>query len=117
MRISTGILALVAVLAAPASATGSTVLAAPASATGSAASCEAPDRPLFGVARVEGGRVLAQIERRTLRPRARGRVPLPRGMTGWNRAFSPDCGTVALAGRRGGVIQLVNLERAPGGHR
>jgi hypothetical protein len=85
--------------------------AATASAAAASSGCTGPDRPLLGVARVDGSRVLAQIGRRTLRPRTRGRVPLPRGVTGWNRAFSPDCGMVALAGRRGGVIQLVDLER------
>jgi hypothetical protein len=85
------------------------VCAAPASGS---TRCTAPDRPLFGVARVDGSRVLAEIAPRTLRPRPRGRVPLPRGVTGWPWAFSPDCTRVAVSGRRGGVIQLVDIERA-----
>jgi hypothetical protein len=78
----------------------------------SAGSCTEPGDPLFGVARVDGKRVLARIEPRTLRPRAAGRVPLPRHATGWSWAFSPDCKTVALAGRPHGRIQLVDVERA-----
>jgi hypothetical protein len=90
----------------------SVLLALVAPSAASAATCTEPGVPLFGVARVDGQRVVAQIDRRTLRPRAAGRVALPRGVTGWNWAYSPDCQMVALAGRRGGRIQLVDLARA-----
>jgi hypothetical protein len=81
--------------------------AAPASG---AASCSSAKRPLFGVARVGGGRVLARIGRRSLRPRPAPRIRLPAGMYGWSWAPSPDCEAVALGGDRGRVL-LVDLER------
>jgi hypothetical protein len=82
-------------------------LSAPAAAAGDR--CTEPGTPLFGVVRTDAGRVLAQIERRTLRPRADG-IALPRGVTGWNSAFSPGCDAVALPGLIDGKILLVDLE-------
>ncbi|MGH2744259.1 MAG: hypothetical protein ACRDN8_17615 [Thermoleophilaceae bacterium] len=75
-----------------------------------AASCASVRDPLFGTVRIDGTRVLARIRRRTLRPRAVPRVPLPRHVYGWNWDFSPACDAVALAERRGRIL-LVDLER------
>jgi hypothetical protein len=86
-------------------------LAAPQTAwAASPASCQGSGGPLFGVARVDGKRVLAQIGRRTLRPRPDARIPLPPGVYGWNRDFSPTCDAVALAGFRGRIL-LFDLDR------
>jgi hypothetical protein len=86
-------------------------LAAPPTASAAPpASCQGPEGPLFGVARVDGERVLAQIGRRTMRPRPAPRIPLPPGVYGWSRDFSPGCDAVALGGHRGRIL-LVDLER------
>jgi hypothetical protein len=84
--------------------------AVPAAPAASSASCDGSSGPLFGVARVDGKRVLARIGRRTLRPLPAPRIPLPSGIYGWSRAFSPTCDAVALAGRPGRIL-LVDLER------
>jgi hypothetical protein len=81
-----------------------------AAAASGAASCSRAGRPLFGVARAGGGRVLARIGRRTLLPRSSPRIPLPAGVFGWSWAPSPSCDAVALGGDRGRVL-LADLER------
>ncbi len=92
-------------LAAPAAFPAEGFAVAPAAA---APSCDGG--PLFGVARSAGGRVLAQIGRRTLRPRPASRIPLPTGVYGWSWDSSPTCDAVALGGQRGRVV-LFDLER------
>ena len=82
--------------------------ASPAARAAPASSCTGG--PLFGVARTADGRVLARIERRTLRARPAPRIPLPAGVYGWSWDSSPTCGEVALGGHRGRVL-LVDLER------
>jgi hypothetical protein len=87
------------------------VFALAAPAAGAADRCTDPGDALYGVARIDGARALAQFDRRTLRPRAGIRVELPRGVSGWNFAFSPGCDAVALPGRRRGRIALIDLDR------
>jgi hypothetical protein len=87
------------------------MLAVVVPAAGAAERCDAPDSPLRGVTRIDGGRALAQLDRRTLRPRPGSAIRLPRGVSGWTFAFSPDCDAVALPAGRDGEIHLVDLER------
>jgi hypothetical protein len=81
--------------------------AAPAAAS---AACAGPSRPLYGVVRASGGRILARVRRRTLRAHPTPQIPLPTGIYGVSWAFSPTCDAVALGGYRGRVV-LVDLER------
>jgi hypothetical protein len=76
----------------------------------SAASCERARRPLYGVVRAAGGRILGRVDRRTLRARRSPQIPLPAGVYGVSWAFSPSCDAVALGGYSGRVV-LVDLER------
>ena len=86
---------------------GSAVVASPMLG---AERCAGPDDPLYGVVRVDGSRMLARLDSRTLRPAAGVRVRLPAGAAGWNWEFSPDCRAIALAANSGGRILLVDLE-------
>jgi hypothetical protein len=85
-------------------------LALVAPAAGAAERCAEPGTPLYGVSRIDGERVLAQLERRTLRPRGGFQIRLPRGVPGWTFAFSPGCDAVALGALRGGQILLADLQ-------
>jgi hypothetical protein len=82
----------------------------PAAAAPAAPSSSCPGGPLIGVVRGAGGRILAEIGRRTLRAGPGLRVPLPDGVYGWSWASSPGCDALALGGPRGRVL-LVDLER------
>ena len=83
-------------------------MAAPAASAAPNPSCAGD--PLLGVVRGVGGRILAEIGRRTLRARPGLRVQLPDGVYGWSWASSPGCDAVALGGPRGRIL-LVDLER------
>jgi hypothetical protein len=111
MRIATILLAACVCLGTGAAGSGpaaaSSGFAAAAPAAG--ASCGSPGRPLYGVVRAAGGRILAPVGRRTLRARPSPRIPLPAGVYGVSWAFSPTCDAVALGGYRGRVV-LVDLE-------
>ena len=80
--------------------------------TGSASvsACAPPERPLFGLTRIDGRRTLARFEPRTLRPRRAPRVPVPLRVIKADSAFSPGCDAVALPVHRGRIV-LVDLER------
>jgi hypothetical protein len=97
--------------AAPFEAAGAAESAPMAAAAASAApNSSCPGDPLLGVVRGVGGRILAEIGRRTLRARPGLRVQLPDGVYGWSWASSPGCDAVAFGGPRGRVL-LVGLER------
>ena len=53
--------------------------------------------------------MLAQLDRRTLRPLAGTRIALPRGLAWWTAAFSPDCARLAVAGGRGRPVVVIDL--------
>jgi hypothetical protein len=83
---------------------------APVASPAASAVCTGPQGPLYGVVRAAGGRILAQVRRRTLRAHPTPQIPLPTGIYGVSWSFSPTCDAVALGGYRGRVL-LVDLER------
>lgn len=74
--------------------------------------CAPQARPLLGiVGDGRGGRLLARLDRRTLRPEPGRRVPVRSGRftTGWD--LSPDCRRIAIAERPARSIRIADVER------
>jgi hypothetical protein len=105
-----GALALVALAEAVPGVSRPGAQASGAPASTASASCAPPERPLFGITRIDGRRTLARFRLRTLRPHRTPRVRVPLRVLVADAAFSPRCNAVALPIHRGPIL-LVHLGR------
>jgi hypothetical protein len=82
----------------------------PAGAAPASAACDEPGRPLWGTPRADGARVIARLDRLTLRPIRGSTIRLPDRLAWWGGTFSPDCERLAIPGLRGGRILVIDLD-------